>query len=111
MCLRSFRVPYLLFGDANVAQVRFEGLVRLLGKHPVAAERLTEHGRQQEVGLLRVVHHDHEQRHRHDQTGGDQGLPLQRERDRETERESECESERALKNKQDKRIQLMQLIA
>lgn len=77
-----FCVPYLLFGDANIAQVRLEGLVRLLGENPVAAERLTKHWLQEEVGLLRVVYHDHEERHRHDQTGGDQRLPLWRERER-----------------------------
>lgn len=71
MCL-CVCVPHLLFGDANVAQVRLEGLVGLLGEHPVAAERLTEHWLQEEVGLLRVVHHYHEERHRQNQTGGDQ---------------------------------------
>lgn len=68
--------PYLLLRDADVAQVRFEGLVRLLGEHPVAAERLAEDGLQEEVRLLRVVHHHHEERHHHDQTGGDDRLPL-----------------------------------
>lgn len=71
--------PHLLFGDANVAQVRFEGLVRLLGD-PVAAESLTKHWLQEEVGLLRVVHDHHEERHHHDQAGGDQRLPLRRQR-------------------------------
>lgn len=66
----------LLFGDADIAQVRLEGFVRLLGEHPVAAERLAEHGLQEEIWLLRVVHHHHEERHHHDQTGGDQRLPL-----------------------------------
>lgn len=67
---------HLLLGDANIARVRLEGLVGLLGEHPVAAERLAEHRLQEEVGLLRVVHHHHEERHHHNQTGGNQRLPL-----------------------------------
>lgn len=69
-------ITHLLLGDANIAQVRLEGLVGLLGEHPVAAERLTEHRLQQEVGLLRVVNHHHEERHHHNQTGGNQRLSL-----------------------------------
>lgn len=56
--------------------MRLEGLVGLLGEHPVAAERLAEDGLQEEVGLLRVVDHDHEERHDHNQTGGNQRLLL-----------------------------------
>lgn len=74
-------VPHLLFGDADVAQMRLEGLVRLLGKHPVAAEGLAEHRLKEEVRLLRVVHHNHEERHHHDQAGGDHRLPLWRKRE------------------------------
>lgn len=53
----------------------------------MAAERLAEDGLQEEVGLLRVVDHDHEERHDHNQTGGNQRLPL-----------SEGEKESALTN-------------
>jgi len=81
MSLKVVFVPHLLFGDADIAQVRLESLVRLLGEHPVAAERLTKHRLQEEVGLLGVVHHDHKERYSHDQTGGDQRLPLWRERE------------------------------
>lgn len=81
ICVHLLNVPHLLFGDADIAQVRLEGLVWLLGEYPVAAERLTENRLQEEVRLLRVVHHDHEERHSHDQTGGNQRLPLWRERE------------------------------
>lgn len=56
--------------------MRLEALVRLLGEHPVAAESLPEHWVQAEVRLFRVVRHNHEDRHRHNQTGGNQQLPL-----------------------------------
>lgn len=69
-------MAHLLLGDADVAQVRLKGLVGLLGEHPVAAERLAEDGLQEKIGLLRVVDHHHEERHDHNQTGGNQRLPL-----------------------------------
>lgn len=79
VCREAFD-PHLLFGDADVAQVRFEGLVGLLGEHPVAAERLTKHGLQEEVRFLRVVHHHHKKRHGYDQAGGNKRLLLWRQR-------------------------------
>lgn len=42
----------------------------------MAAESLPEHRLQAEVGLFRVVRHNHEERHCHNQTGGNQQLPL-----------------------------------
>ncbi len=78
LCSLSLCVSHLLFGDADVAQVRLKGFVRLLGEHPVAVERLTKHRLQEEVRLLGIIHHNDEERHRHDQTGGDQRLPLWR---------------------------------
>lgn len=73
-------VPHLLFGDAYIAEVRLEALVRWLGEYPVAAESLPEHRLQAEIRFFWVVGHDHKEGHRHNQTGGNQQLPLWREK-------------------------------
>lgn len=46
----------------------------------MVAESLPEHRLQAKIGLFRVVCHNHEERHRHNQTGADQQLPLWREK-------------------------------